>query len=270
MIALFLSPVYLLVNIYILRWLMRWMGACHHHFKKKWVRTLIITMYMLVSFSLVIAFVCPPGKLQRILKFISNYWLGAMIYIVLVVIIVDVIRLILKRSRRVDQAKLASRRTFVLNGTFCIILIFSVCLYGALNARHIRVTNYDVAIDKKAGELTSLNIVLAADLHLGYSVGTAQMKQMVQKSMHRILILLLLPEISLTMNMKHWTIRKNLFASWRAFKVHMALMHAMEIMISRSQSWLALLFTPKGRKSVIPVWTNFWLPLISVSCVMRQ
>lgn len=181
MIALFLSPVYLLVNIYILRWLMRWMGACHHHFKKKWVRTLIITMYMLVSFSLVIAFVCPPGKLQRILKFISNYWLGAMIYIVLVVIIVDVIRLILKRSRRVDQAKLASRRTFVLNGTFCIILIFSVCLYGALNARHIRVTNYDVAIDKKAGELTSLNIVLAADLHLGYSVGTAQMKQMVQK-----------------------------------------------------------------------------------------
>lgn len=181
MIAVYLTPVYLLINIYILRWLIRFMGACHHHFKKKGVRAAVITVYMFVAFSLALAFICPPGPLQRILKYLSNYWLGTMIYIVLTVILVDIVRLFLKRSRHVDQKKLASRRTFVINGTFCIVLILAVSLYGAINARHIRVTDYDVTIQKNAGNLDSLNVVLVADLHLGYSIGTTHMKQMVQK-----------------------------------------------------------------------------------------
>lgn len=181
MIAIFLSPIYLLVNIYILRWLIRWMGSCHRHFKKKWVRAATISVYMFVAFSLALAFICPAGRLQRILKYLSNYWLGAMIYIVLVVLIVDLLRLLLKRSKRIDQEKLSSRRTFVATGTCCIILILLVSLYGTWNARHIRITNYDVTIDKTAGNLDSLNVVLIADLHLGYSIGTVQMSQMVRK-----------------------------------------------------------------------------------------
>nr|WP_317282721.1 metallophosphoesterase [uncultured Sellimonas sp.] len=181
MIAVFLAPLYLFVNIYILRWLLRWMEACHHHFKKRWVRVTVIAVYMFVAFSLVLAFFCPPGKLQRVLKYLSNYWLGTMIYIVLVVIIVDIIRIILKHSKKVDQKKLASRRTFVTNGTFCIVLILVITLSGVFNAHNIRTTDYKVSINKTAGNLDSLNIILVADLHLGYSIGTAQMKKMVKK-----------------------------------------------------------------------------------------
>lgn len=36
-------------------------------------------------------------------------------------------------------------------------------------------------MEKQAGDLDSLKIALVADLHLGYSVGTAQMRQMVDK-----------------------------------------------------------------------------------------
>ena len=32
MLAVFLSPVYILLNVYMLRWLLRWMKACSSHF----------------------------------------------------------------------------------------------------------------------------------------------------------------------------------------------------------------------------------------------
>ena len=72
MIALFLSPVYLLVNFYILRWLIRYMGACTHHFKKTWVRAVVITVYIFLCTSLLNAFLLQVSDVQRILKMISN------------------------------------------------------------------------------------------------------------------------------------------------------------------------------------------------------
>ena len=53
--------------------------------------------------------------------------------------------------------------------------------WGAANARVVRTTRYDVTVDKAAGGLDSLNIVLAADLHLGYNIGCRQMERMVRK-----------------------------------------------------------------------------------------
>ena len=50
-----------------------------------------------------------------------------------------------------------------------------------VNAAIIRTTPYQVSIPKDGGKLSSLKIVLAADLHLGYSVGKTQMRQMVEK-----------------------------------------------------------------------------------------
>lgn len=181
MIAILLSPLYLLLNFYILRWLIRWMGACHHHFKKKWPRVTVIVLYIFVSTSLLTAFFLPAGNLRRFMKLLSNYWLGTLLYIILTVIIADVIRMILRRSKKINQEKLRSRRTFVASGTACIIIIAALSIWGAVNAGVIRTTGYEVTVNKKAAGMDSLNVVLIADLHLGYNIGTPQMKQMVKK-----------------------------------------------------------------------------------------
>ncbi len=115
------------------------------------------------------------------MKLIGNYWLGVLLYVILTVIIADIIRMILLRIPRIDKRKLRSRRTFVTAGTCCIVLIAAVSLGGAANARVVRTTRYDVTVDKAAGGLDSLNIVLAADLHLGYNIGCRQMERMVRK-----------------------------------------------------------------------------------------
>ena len=66
-------------------------------------------------------------------------------------------------------------------GAVCLLAILAVSVYGVINARVIRTTPYEVTIDKDGGKLSKLNIVLVADMHLGYNIGCAQMEQMVGK-----------------------------------------------------------------------------------------
>ncbi|MEG0227199.1 MAG: metallophosphoesterase [Lachnospiraceae bacterium] len=181
MIAFFLAPVYLLFNFYILRWLLRWMSACSHHFKKRWTRVVVVTLYILLSTSILTAFLLPPSRFEKWLQKISNYWLGTFLYILLIVFIVDVGRMILKHMKTVNQERLASRAVFVLTGTICISCIAGLSAHGIINAHHIRTTRYEVAVPKSCEGTDSLNVVLLADFHLGYSIGTWHMKQMVKK-----------------------------------------------------------------------------------------
>ena len=181
MIALCLAPLYVLVCLYILRWGIRWMSSCHRLFQKKVSRILVITIYSFVALSLLIAFFLPAGKLQRWLKTIGNYWLGTLLYIVMITVIADIVRLILKHSRFPYKEKLFSRRGFVIYGAVCIALIAALSIDGIYNASTIRKTDYQVTIHKDAGDIKELKIALVADLHMGYNIGTEHIADMVDK-----------------------------------------------------------------------------------------
>ena len=62
----------------------------------------------------------------------------------------------------------------VLPGTyvqFRAVIISTVSIYGVLSAGNIHTTKYNISVDKKAGNMKELNVVLIADLHLGYNIG---------------------------------------------------------------------------------------------------
>lgn len=181
MITLFLIPVYILFSFYICRWLFRWMNACHRWFQKKWMKMVIVAAYAFSSSTIIISFLLPISPVQRVLKRIGNYWLGVLMYILLVILVVDLIRILLKKTKWIAPEVLHSRRTFVVSGALCICVIAAVSIYGITNARHIRTTTYDVEINKDGGKLDDLKIALAADLHLGYSIGPYHMEQMIEK-----------------------------------------------------------------------------------------
>ncbi|MGF7016478.1 putative MPP superfamily phosphohydrolase [Lachnospiraceae bacterium PF1-21] len=177
MIALFLAPLYILLNFYLARWLLRWMGACTKHFRRRGLQIFIVVVYCFISSSILTAFLLP----WRWLKYVANTWFGTACYILLTVIIVDGIRLLLKYVFKVKWDWLGSRKTFVRVGTICIAIILSLSVYGTLNARYIRITDYQVDLAKETPELDGMRIVLVADLHLGYNKGLSQMTQMVRK-----------------------------------------------------------------------------------------
>lgn len=185
MIAFFLAPVYLLINLYVLRWLFRYIDEWFVHSQRAmYRRTLKIflsVIYILLCTSMLTAFLLPHSSLQKMMARIGNYWLGTFLYIILVIMIADLLRLFFRKNSFLQRHVPAPRKMFLISGGFCCLLVIGVSLYGGWNARHIRTTRYDVAVQSEdmAGE--SLKIVLVADLHMGYSIGYRQVEKMVDQ-----------------------------------------------------------------------------------------
>lgn len=180
MIALYLAPAYLLVNGYLLFRILKWAGKCAPVFKKRPVRIVVSMVYAFFAFSIPIAFVMTAGQAKRIMKLISNYWLGVLLYLVLAVMVAEIVRLVLCLVQRKSIRKIHSEKLFAAVGSVCAVAVIVFSIWGIINARIIRVTPYEVTVDKSAGNLDSLNVVLIADLHLGYNIGITHMTKMVE------------------------------------------------------------------------------------------
>lgn len=180
MTAFLLAPFYILVNVYVVRWMIRWMGACSHIFQSAVFRAVFIIFYILIASSLLTGFLInKPEFLHRILKNTGNYFLGTFLYIILVIVVIDLVRLILKY---VFHARfLEFRSTFVITGFVCMALIILISVYGILHVGTIKVTPYEVTVNKKVKDMDSLKIILLADTHFGYSINCRHAQKMVEK-----------------------------------------------------------------------------------------
>lgn len=136
-------------------------------------------IYLLISpLSIPAAFFSLRGTLlRRILSNIGNYWMGFNLHFVLAMGVCFLIRLIVKLVKKDKyNLRLAQKITNVAVVSFTILM----SVYGIVNAQNLKVTTYDVTVDKSSKQ-DELNVVLIADLHLGYSVGVKQMERMVNK-----------------------------------------------------------------------------------------
>ena len=180
MLAIYLAPVYILLNLYVLRWSYLWIGNCHHLFQSTVFRVILAIVYVLISTTPLTGFLIKkPASLHRILKVTSNYFLGIFVYILMIVLSADIIRLILKYVFHASW--IHSRVAFAIAGAICIFSVLLISIRGIYHAKHINATPYEVTVDKSAGELDSLKIVLIADTHFGYNAGTIHAKEIVKK-----------------------------------------------------------------------------------------
>ena len=69
MLAIFLAPIYILLNIYVLRWGYLWIGNCHHLFQSRIFRIILTVIYTLIALTPLTGFLIrKPAFLHRILK----------------------------------------------------------------------------------------------------------------------------------------------------------------------------------------------------------
>ena len=185
MVAIYLAPAYLAVCAYILFCTIHWIQVLHSIFQNVWVCRGIGLIYFFVVFSILIAFMAPASGFRRFMKLLSNYWLGVLVYTIMTVGIADGLRLLIKYPQKnvafPGRELLFSNVGTAVVGAVCAVIITTVSIYGMINAGNIQTTKYDISIDKKAGKLDSLNVVLIADLHLGYNIGCRHMEKMVDK-----------------------------------------------------------------------------------------
>ncbi|NCB93130.1 MAG: metallophosphoesterase [Clostridia bacterium] len=181
MILFLIIPIYIVLNLYILHRVHKWLTACSQHFHSKWFVIPYITVYTLLALTLLFAFLLPSSGFQIFVKRLSNYWLGTFIYILMFVAIADILRLILKRTHGKLHDLVFCKVSYVFVGILLTALVASFSVYGAVHANRVQVNPYDVTIKKTCGDMSDLKVVLIADLHLGYSFGNRQMVQMVEK-----------------------------------------------------------------------------------------
>lgn len=180
MIFLFLLPFYLGVSSYMMFRFFYWMKHCNHRFN--WLRFKVpfAVVYLFMALSPVIAFLLPKFAVAIVIRRISTYWIGIMLYSLLYVVLFDLLRLIAKHTK-LKNTLLFSRGSVISIGSVVVACAVATCLYGIFNARNIKVNEYSVTVNKSCGSDKHLKAVLVADLHMGYAIGVDHITNMVEK-----------------------------------------------------------------------------------------
>lgn len=180
MIFLFLLPFYLGVSSYMMFRFFYWMKHCNHRFN--WLRFKVpfAVVYLFMALSPVIAFLLPKSAVAIVIRRISTYWIGIMLYSLLYVMLFDLLRLIAKHTK-LKNTLLFSRGSVISIGSVVVACAVATCLYGIFNARNIKVNEYSVTVNKSCGSDKHLKAVLVADLHMGYAIGVDHITNMVEK-----------------------------------------------------------------------------------------
>ncbi|MGN0613755.1 MAG: metallophosphoesterase [Porcipelethomonas sp.] len=169
---------YIVLNIFISIDLYLWIKSFRNPFRWRKARFIFVAGYSILTSLIFIAYFLPPSGVKQLFSRISNYYLGFLINLSMVILISHIIALILKLCRLITKDFFKSGKTKFMAGWICAVVSISFSVYGFVNANRIYTTLYDVSV-AKTGE--DMKIVLIADTHLGYSLGVRNMKKMVRK-----------------------------------------------------------------------------------------
>jgi len=116
-----------------------------------------------------------PDSISESINLFSYYWLVALLYLFVFLLGLDLIRFINKLTG--ISSGFDKLTPHILLGA--VILVGVILLYGTWNARHPRIMNYEITINKDAGSFKQLHVVMVSDLHLGAVVDRSRLEKMV-------------------------------------------------------------------------------------------
>ena len=97
--AVLLSPLYILLNLYLISRMLLWFSTLHSFLGTPWFIAPFLSCYVLIALSpLMAAF--SHGKWKQVSRIISNYWLGTLMYMLIFLLLFDLGRILLRLSRK--------------------------------------------------------------------------------------------------------------------------------------------------------------------------
>lgn len=117
-----------------------------------------------------------PASFDTALAFISGTWLAVVYYSVLFCLAVDLVRF---ADRIRPFIPSPWRQSPAIAGGVVVTLIAIIIAFGIWNAKHTVWRQYDIAVDKPAGGLHELRIILVTDIHLGKVIGNSRLEKLV-------------------------------------------------------------------------------------------
>jgi predicted MPP superfamily phosphohydrolase len=148
-----------------------------------WVRYLYV--FIFITFSL--SFICGRllervwmNPLSGTLVWIGSFWLGAMLYFLLAILVLDILRLsnvLFSWFPSFVTSGYAAFKVYLAGGiTVLISLLLSV---GYVNASHPRIHRMTITIAKRLEGSDVMTIAVASDIHLGTLIGRTRLRHIV-------------------------------------------------------------------------------------------
>ena len=178
MLALILSPFYVAIIYWVCRRWYKFVSALNIKNKRLdfWLKHFSWSMFLLTIF-IGLAFILPEDNfLRRPLFKIGAYWLGISLYLILYVAVIDLLRWIYSKVFKDKYNEFYARTICTL---LIIILTAVTSIYGIINAKIVRTTEYEITINKDGGNFKEMTIAMFGDPQFGYNIGEYHLKQAV-------------------------------------------------------------------------------------------
>jgi predicted MPP superfamily phosphohydrolase len=136
----------------------------------QWAKSIYIPLYLVLYLSFLANIILIhkyPSFLSNQIAFIGNFWLAAILYLFLAVVLLDILRLInhfipFFPAFVVNNYALTKQ----ISGALIILTVFVTLFWGYKNANSPELKTIDIKIPKKTVKLDRLRIVAASDVHL--------------------------------------------------------------------------------------------------------
>lgn len=120
------------------------------------------------------------SKKADFLSKIAGFYLTFFHYSVLMYLVHDLVKFSSRFINYSESFRYFSHRLFF--GGFVIFFIaFIISIYSLTNAKSIKITNYEVDLEKKGSSLDKLNIVYISDAHIGVIVRKDNIPELIEK-----------------------------------------------------------------------------------------
>ena len=148
-------------------------------------RNIYLVVFLFLSLSYVAGRILERfwlGPPTNFLIWTGSFWLGAMIYFILILVIIDVVRLANIFLPVIPSSLLNNieHTRLVLFGIVTSV-VFIIIIVAHINTWFIKINSVDISLNGENSEMDSVNILLVSDIHLGSLTPKNRISRMVGK-----------------------------------------------------------------------------------------
>lgn len=171
--------VYTLINYYIFR---RGLQAIP---KDSTIRTLYTFGFIFIASAYLIGRILERyfhSTITELIVKVGSFWLAAMVYFLLIVLILDLLRLVnfvIPIIPGLIKNNYANVKKYLL--IFSLIVVFFIIMIGYFNALNPRTKKLDIKIQKYVDGIDKLKIILISDVHLGTIIGRDRFSKIIDE-----------------------------------------------------------------------------------------
>lgn len=126
-----------------------------------------------------------PHELLKPILLIGTSWMVLIGYLTALMLIFDGVKWLGRWNRKIKQwqmERLSLRRSYFM---LSLVVVVSAMCYGNYRFYHPIINEYTLQVDKKAGDLDSLRVVMVADVHIGYLIDKKILNMYVDRIMEQ-------------------------------------------------------------------------------------